>query len=148
MTLSLTGPGLEATHVLNAFDWNTMEKGTVVDIGGSHGSLSVVIAQSYPALSFIVQDRATVAREGRKNLPEDLADRVRFMAHDFFNEQPILDADVYLLRWILHDWSDKYAIRILRALIPALKDGAKILIIEQVLPEPACLSKFHERALR
>jgi hypothetical protein len=25
----------------------------------------------------------------------------------------------YFLRWILHDWSDKYALKILRALIPA-----------------------------
>ncbi len=148
MTLSSTGPGLEASHILHGFDWTTIGNGNVVDIGGSHGSLSIAIAQRHPSVKFVVQDRAAVAREGRAKLPSQLADRVTFMAHDFFNEQPILDADVYLLRWILHDWSDKYAIRILRALKPALKDGAKILIMEHVLPEPGSVPAYQERGLR
>lgn len=148
MTLSSTGPGLEASHILDGFDWTTIGKGSVVDIGGSHGSLSIAIAQRHPNVNFVVQDRAAVAREGRAKLPPQLANRVSFMAHDFFHEQPILDADVYLLRWILHDWSDKYAIRILRALRPALKDGAKIIIMEQVLPEPGSVSVYQERGLR
>ena len=148
MTVFSTGPGLEASHLMNGFDWATIGHGTVVDIGGSHGSFSIAIAQSYPDLNFVVQDQAAVAREGRAKLPSHLANRVSFMAHDIFNEQPVLDADVYMLRWILHDWSDKYAIRILRALRPALKDGAKIIIMESVLPEPGIMSAFQERALR
>jgi len=148
MTLSSTRPGLEASHILVGFDWTTIKNGTVVDVGGSHGSLSITVAQRYPNLKFIVQDRAEVAREGRARLPTELSARISFMAHDFFNEQPILDADVYLLRWILHDWSDKYAIRILQALKPALKYGAKIIIMEHVLPEPGSLSAYQERALR
>ena len=148
MTLSSTGPGLEASHILDGFDWATVGKGIVVDIGGSHGSLSIAIAHRHPTISFVVQDRAAVAREGRARLPPQLANRVNFMAHDFFNEQPILDADVYLLRWILHDFSDKYAVRILRGLKPALKDGAKIIIMEHVLPEPGSVSTYQERGLR
>lgn len=148
MTLSSTGPGLEASHILDGFEWATIGKGSVVDIGGSHGSLSIAIAQRHPNVSFVVQDRAAVAREGRAKLPSQLANRVSFMAHDFFNEQPIIDADVYLLRWILHDWSDKYAIRILRALKPALKDGAKIIVMEHVLPESGSVPAYQERGLR
>ena len=133
---------------MTGFDWATIRNGTVVDIGGSHGSFSIAIAERHPNLNFVVQDRAAVAREGRANLPPQFASCVSFMAHDFFHEQPILDAEVYVLRWILHDWSDKYAIRILRALKPALKDGAKIIIMESVLPEPGSISPYQERALR
>lgn len=62
------------------------------------------------------------------------------MAHDFFTEQPVKGADVFLLRCILHDWSDKYAIKILRALVPALKPDVRIIVNEAVVPEPAAFS--------
>lgn len=70
------------------------------------------------------------------------------MAHEFFAEQPVQGADVYYFRCILHDWSDKYAIRILRSLIPALKVGARILLSEYVVPEPGEISSYQERVLR
>ena len=49
---------------------------------------------------------------------------------------------------MLHDWSDKYAIRILQALRPALKSDARVLIMEQVLPEPGTIPLFTEKGLR
>ena len=70
------------------------------------------------------------------------------MAHDFLSEQPIKNADVYLFRWIFHNWSDMYCIRILRNLIPALKGGAIILINDNVLPEPGTLGSWQEERLR
>ncbi|KAL8868324.1 MAG: hypothetical protein Q9174_005065 [Haloplaca sp. 1 TL-2023] len=70
------------------------------------------------------------------------------MEHDFFSTQPVVGADIYLLRWILHDWSDKYAAQILRALIPALKRSAKIVLGEFVVPETGTTSLFQERGIR
>lgn len=148
MTFSSTWPGLEATHILNGFDWPGLGKGVVVDVGGSHGSLSMTIAQQYPDLKFVVQDQEEVVGAGQKVLPLDVVDRISFMTHNFFTDQPVLGADVYILRWILHDWSDKYAIRILRALRPALKSDARVLIMEQVLPEPGTIPLFAEKGLR
>jgi hypothetical protein len=48
------------------------------------------------------------------------------MQHDFFTPQPVKDADIYLYRWIFHNWDDEKSISILRNLIPALKKGAMI----------------------
>ncbi|KAJ3552567.1 hypothetical protein NPX13_g11081 [Xylaria arbuscula] len=62
------------------------------------------------------------------------------MTHDFFIEQSIREADVYLYRACLHNWSDKYAVRILRALIPALKVGARVLLNDVVVPGPEEMS--------
>lgn len=64
-----------------------------------------------------------------------LRSRIMFVEHDFFQTQP-LTAEVYLFRQILHDWSDTDCVRILKALLPALKTGARILISECVMPEP------------
>lgn len=69
------------------------------------------------------------------------------MAHDFFAEQPV-QADLYLLRHILHDWPDPYAIKILRSLIPALKKGCKLLLVESVLPPPKQLPSVQEKVIR
>ena len=70
------------------------------------------------------------------------------MEHDFFEEQPVKGADVYLLRWVLHDWSDSYAVRILRALIPALNKGARVILNETVLPPDEMVSIGTRRLLR
>ncbi|KAL8729373.1 MAG: hypothetical protein Q9166_004766 [cf. Caloplaca sp. 2 TL-2023] len=148
MTWFSTGPGLEATHVVNGFPWETLQTGTVVDIGGSHGSISIAIAQQFPSLRFVVQDQRDVIEAGRAQLPSGLQTRVTFTEHDFFMEQPVKAADVYLLRWILHDWPDTYAIKILKALIPALRDGSRLCICEHVLPEPGNISTYQARGLR
>jgi hypothetical protein len=74
--------------------------------------------------------------------------RVEFMVHDFLTEQPVRGADVYFLRWVLHNWSDKDAVRILRSLVPALKTGARIVVCDTVLPRPGALPKWIEDRLR
>jgi len=99
-------------------------------------------------MHFIVQDQPDVISVGQTRLPLDMKGRVTFMEHDFFRQQPIKAAEVYLLRWILHDWSDAYAIQILRALIPALIQGSKIVICEHVMPEPNSVSIYEARGSR
>ncbi|KAI4252736.1 MAG: hypothetical protein LQ352_004114 [Teloschistes flavicans] len=148
MTFMGSGPGLEHHHILNHYDWASLGASTVVDVGGSHGSLSIAIAQAFPSLRCIVQDRPEIIEMGDHNLPTDVRGRVDFMAHDFFDEQPVKDAEVYILRWILHDWSDRNASRILKALVPALQAGARVLLLEQIMPEPGALSAYQERAYR
>lgn len=143
-----TGPGLEPSHIISGFDWQSLNVGTVVDIGGSLGSTSIAIAREAPWMHCIVQDQPDVISVGQAQLPLDMKGRVTFMEHDFFRQQPIKAAEVYLLRWILHDWSDSYAILILRALIPALIHSSKVIICEHVMPEPNSVSTFEARRSR
>lgn len=77
----------------------------------------------------------------------DVADRIAFMAHDFFAPQPVV-AGVYFLRWILHNWSDKYCVKILQALVPALRPGAKVIVSEAVMPGPGAMPKGVETMIR
>ena len=146
MSYFQTHPGFKTSHVLHSFDWKSLGKATVVDVGGSHGEVCVELARKYPSLKFIVQDREELINESSS--PKDLGDRVRFTVYDFFTDQTVKGADVYFFRWILHNWSDKYCIRILKALIPGLKHGAWILLQELLIPEPGTMPAFQERKHR
>ncbi|KAL9034899.1 MAG: hypothetical protein Q9214_006833, partial [Letrouitia sp. 1 TL-2023] len=107
-------------------------------IGGSSGYTSIELAKAFPRLRLVVQDMSSIGLEKGKEIVSNepaLRSRITFIEHDFFQTQP-LTADVYLFRQILHDWSDNDCVRILKALLPALKTGARILISECVMPEP------------
>jgi hypothetical protein len=97
-------------------------------------------------MTAIVQDLPNVVAMNK--VPEDLEGRLELMSHDMFSPQPELDADVYLLRSTLHDWSDKYCLTILRNIIPVLKSGSRVIINEVCMPGPRVLSLSQERLLR
>lgn len=131
------------------FDWASLPDGsTVVDVGGALGHVSLHLARKFPHLSFVVEDMHEVVEGAEATVPEDLNGRVRFLGHNMFTEQPVKDAEVYLLRYVLHDWPDKYCVNILQRLIPALKKGAKIVIQDHLLPEPGTLPLLQEMQLR
>ncbi|KAL3454988.1 S-adenosyl-L-methionine-dependent methyltransferase [Aspergillus heterothallicus] len=65
-----------------------------------------------------------------------LSSPVTFQHHDFFTAQPTPSpADAFLLRYILHNWSDADAERIIRALKPALREGVRLLVMEYMGPQ-------------
>lgn len=99
------------------------------------GHCSIAIAKRFPSLKFVVQDFPALQPAFEKHLPAELKDRITFQPHDFFTPQT-LKADVYFLRFILHDYSDPYATKILKNLVPALSKGSRLIICEIVLPPP------------
>lgn len=145
MSFFTTGEGYSLRHLTDGYDWDTIDSGgTIVDLGGSHGDAAFALARKYPGLHFIVQELPQVVANSKEEEGLD----VKFMVHDFFEEQPVHGADVYLFRWTLHNWPDKYCIKALRALIPALKPGARVLISEFVMPPPGAVPNSLERKLR
>ncbi|KAK8136213.1 O-methyltransferase [Apiospora sp. TS-2023a] len=142
------GTGFEVSHVVNGYPWADHGKGRVVDVGGSQGFVSIALARQFPNMEFVVQDLQPVVESAKNAVPADVSSRVQLMVHDFMTEQPVKGADVYFFRWILHNWSDKYCIEILRNRIPALKKGAKIVINDNVLPDPGVMSNWQENRLR
>ncbi|KAI9663956.1 MAG: hypothetical protein M1821_007447 [Bathelium mastoideum] len=132
-----SAPGLQVKHVIAAYDWATVEDCLVVDVGGSHGVAARELTRQFPRITCIVQDLPDViaAANSAVNVKNgEYSSRVRYMSHDFLQEQPIKGADIYFFRMIFHNWSDKYSIKILRSLIPALKPGAKVLACDIITP--------------
>jgi hypothetical protein len=150
MKILEAAPGFAPRIFADNYDFDVVENGTFVEIGGSHGSVSIEVAKKQPHMHFVVQDLAEVVLEGRAHLPAELnlGDRLTFMEHNFFAEQPIKDADIYYGRLVFHNFSDKYSIFILRNLIPALKKGTRVVLSEFCLPQPGALHAEQERTMR
>jgi hypothetical protein len=105
--------------------------------GGSLGTVSYELATHHPNLKFIVQDRPELTHDFKTTAatyPSSVSSRVSFQPHDFWTPQPVRDADVYLFRAIMHDYSDEYAAKILRATVPAMKQGSRIIVVDTVVP--------------
>lgn len=156
MQIAASTSAVKAPDLLAAFDWNSFGEATVIDVstsrlfmylyesggtladqthqvGGSAGHDALALAESFPALKFIVQDLQQNQAKFQSNLPPAMASRVSYEVHNFFNPQPTT-ADVYFLKMVLHDWPNKDACSILRNLVPSLKPGARILLCENVVP--------------
>ena len=134
-------------NVTNGYDWAGLGEGTVVDIGGGIGTVSIALATAFPKLHFVVQDRPDVI--GNAVVEDaDIKNRIKFMEHDFFQEQPIKHADVYFFRWVLMEWSDEKAVEIIKALKPALKVGAVVVIVDFYVPDPGTCPIWQERKFR
>jgi O-methyltransferase len=63
-----------------------------------------------------------------------VAERCRLVPGDFFESVPD-GADAYLLKQVLHDWDDDDATTILRNVRSSIASGARVLVIERMLPE-------------
>lgn len=140
--------GAQVDNVLDHYDFTGKDSVSLIDVGGSHGEVAIAMADKYPQLSCIVQDFPSVVEHAESNIPSHLRSRVKFMPHDFFVEQPVKGADIYFFRWIFHDWSQPWGIKILRATIPALKPGARVIINDACVPPPGVLTKKQEMDLR
>ena len=127
-------PGFSARYLASAFPWGAGDKVIAVDVGGGLGHVSQVLIEHNSRASCIVEDSPDVVVQGQESLPADSRNRISFKAHDFFQEQPVKGADIYLLRLVLHDWSDKYSKMIIKALIPALRQGTKVVVNDRVIP--------------
>lgn len=97
--------------------------------------MACALASQYPGFHLVTQDLEAVVSHGREALPPGSRDLISFQAHDFFTPQPV-KADVYILRHVLHDWSDKYCIQILRNLVASMKPSSKIIVNDDVMVEP------------
>jgi hypothetical protein len=119
----------ETEAILAAYDFSGI--GHLVDVGGGQGSLLMAVLRAHPHLRGRVFDQPHVVDP--VVVPADLTGRLDFSGGDFFATAPA-GADAYLLKHILHDWDDGACRRILRHIRAAMAPGARVLILEQVIP--------------
>ena len=123
----------ETDAMLAAFDLSDIQ--VLADIGGGNGSVLAAVLSKYPSLKAIVFDRADVIDRAKANLAQaGVADRVQFIAGDFFQSVPN-GADAYFLRHIIHDWNDDQSRTILKNCRAAMPEGGRLLLAEFVLPD-------------
>lgn len=107
----------------------------IVDVAGGHGRLLAAILASAPNAQGVLFDLPDVVAEAAPLLQKlDVAQRVRLVEGSFFNDVPS-GADAYVLKHIVHDWSDDAALKILRNVRRAARAEAALLLVETVIPE-------------
>jgi hypothetical protein len=107
----------------------------MVDVGGGRGALLAALLAENRQLHGILFDLAGVVVGGRENVVSaDVAGRWEVVSGDFRDSVPP-GGDVYLLSWVLHDWDDQTAQRILVNCRAAMEKGARLLVVEMVIPE-------------
>jgi hypothetical protein len=123
---------LRAQALARTYDFAGVER--LVDIGGGEGGLVCAVLQAHPHLSGVVFDLPGVIAAARERLiGAGLTERAEALAGDFFHQVPP-GADAYVLSWVLHDWDDASALRILANCRAAIEDAGRLLVIEMVLP--------------
>jgi hypothetical protein len=128
---------LVAGEVAAVFDFSPYT--TVNDVGGGHGALLATIVGKFPHARGVLLDLPHAIAEARPLFADrGLAPRCELVAGDFFQRVPA--ADVYLLKAILHDWDDARATQILKTCRASAAPGAKVLIVEMVVPSDGASS--------
>jgi len=129
---------VELTHlvsddIVRAYDFSRFQQ--LIDVGGGHGELLAAVLRAHPGVAGSLFDRPHALQGAEEHFKKQgLATRCSFIAGDFFASLPG-DADAYLLKSVLHDWNDADCVRILRCCKQAMKPSARLLIVEQLMPQ-------------
>jgi hypothetical protein len=113
-------------EVAKAYDWSRFP--VIADIGGGIGGLLVDILDAYPSSRGILFDEPKVVQQAISH------ERLKHIGGDFFQGVPV-GADAYILRWIIHDWSETKAVALLGKVREAMKPGARLILLEELIPE-------------
>ena len=125
--------GMEPSAVAAAYDFSPCE--TIMDVGGATGNLLTTILDRYPRPRGILFDMPHVVRDAPSLIQtRGLTERIRIEGGSFFDSVPA-EADAYLLSHIIHDWTEDHCLAILGNCRRAMKPGARLLIIEMLLPD-------------
>jgi hypothetical protein len=124
--------GAEPAAVAAAYDFSTFS--TIVDVGGSTGNLLSTILAKFPKSRGVLFDLPHVVSAAPAFIAsKNLTNRVTIEPGSFFETVPA-GGDVYLLSHIIHDWNEQQCLTILGHCRRALHPGARVLLIEMVLP--------------
>lgn len=118
--------------LLSAYDW--AECGHLVDVAGGDGTFLAGLLARFTSLRGTVFDLPhVVARAPEALRRAGVSDRCEVVSGSFFDAVP-RGADTYLLKTILHDWDDRRAGKILRAVREAMRPDSTVLVLEALLP--------------
>jgi hypothetical protein len=111
--------------VAASFDWSRFP--VVADIGGGIGAQLSSILDAHPSCRGILFDQPAVVA----GAPDSRIERV---GGDFFKDVPV-QANAYVMRWVLHDWSDEESVVLLKNVRSVTVPEARPMVVESVIPE-------------
>lgn len=120
----------EAAAIVAAYPFP--QRGVVCDVAGGVGVVLGEALRRQPELQGILVEAPLVLREAARYLDSlGVSERIELRPGNLFGDFHTI-ADLYLLKWILHDWDDDACIRILRTVAAGMPTGARLVVIEGV----------------
>lgn len=116
----------QVAGVVAAYDFSGFNR--IGDIGGGRGHLLRAILGSSPKATGVLFDLPHVIAEAAP------AERLTVQGGDFFKDA-LPNCNAYLVMEVIHDWGDEESVAILRAIRRAALPQAKLLLIEQIIPD-------------
>jgi ubiquinone/menaquinone biosynthesis C-methylase UbiE len=124
---------LVAAEIGESYDFSGAD--LVMDVGGGHGELLAAVLERNPRLRGVLFEQEHALTGAQSHFAQrGLEQRIELSAGDFFDAVPP-GADVYMMKSILHDWSDMDAARILRNFERVMAPRSRLLVIEHLMPE-------------
>jgi SAM-dependent methyltransferase len=106
----------------------------IVDVGGGSGAFLAQVLGRTPQARGILAERPEVAEQARQLLRErGVAERCEVAAIDMFESVP-KGGDAYVIKRVIHNWSDEQATRLLVNCREAMRPDGRVLVIEAVIP--------------
>jgi hypothetical protein len=119
--------------ITSLYDFSGFNK--IVDVGGGHGGLITAILKASPQAFGVLFDAEQVVSGARPKLEAaGIADRCATIGGDFFQSVPA-GGDAYIMKWIIHDWDDERATRILKNIRSQIPQNGRVIIVDGVVPE-------------
>lgn len=123
----------EAEAIVEAYDFSGI--GCMADVGGGRGMLLASILKHYPRMRGVLCDLPEVAGgASEEDHFADLRDRIDVQPSSFFECVPP-GCDAYILKHIIHDWSDDHCRKILSLIREQLPQNGRVLLCEWVIPD-------------
>jgi SAM-dependent methyltransferase len=121
-------------EALDRYDFSKIQQ--VCDVGGGQGHLLCSLLMKYSHLRGSVLELDTVIKNkeilwGKKM---GLEGRCTYVPGDMFDDVP--RADAYIMKMILHDWSDDECVKILSNIYRRVSNGGTVFIAEHMVPGP------------
>jgi hypothetical protein len=114
--------------VVAAYDFTKFPR--IADVGGGRGHLLSAILQSSSLSHGTLFDQPHVVEQATGIACQ----RLELCGGNFFEDE-LPEAEAYVLMEVIHDWDDLHAEKILHAVRRAAPSGAKLLLVEAMMPE-------------
>lgn len=110
------------------------EARNLIDVGGASGTYTIAFLSAAPKMKATLFDRPAVIPIARERLAEaGMADRVRFVAGDFYADELPGGHDLAMLSAIIHQNNASQNVELFRKVLYAMVSGGRLIIRDHVM---------------
>ena len=124
-----------SASLLANYDFSSMSKVVDIAVMGGYGNTLVSLLTANPTVRGVLFDIQPVIAEAQPTIEAaGLSDRCELIAGHCLNSVPS-GGDAYILMFVVHNWDDERAIKILKNCHTAMAENGRLVIVEMIMPK-------------